>query len=71
VLRKQLGAVAGSEKLGCSLYPLPPGCRSFPEHFHYANEEVIYVLEEKGRLRLAGEEIDILLARGKLVYEET
>lgn len=64
MLRKQLGALAGSEKLGCSLYQLPPGCHSFPDHFHYANEEAIYVLEGQGRLRLAGEEIDILLARG-------
>ena len=55
VKRKPLGAVAGNEKLGCSLYELPPGCRSWPYHYHYANEEAIYILGGKGTLRLAGE----------------
>jgi len=59
VQRKQLGAAAGNEKLGCSLYEVPPGCRSWPYHYHYANEEAIYVLEGRGTLRMAGEEIAI------------
>ncbi|MGE5659157.1 MAG: cupin domain-containing protein [Actinomycetota bacterium] len=57
--RKQLGAVAGGQKLGCSLYELPPGCRSWPYHYHYANEEAIYILAGTGTLRLAGEEIAV------------
>ncbi|MDP8963292.1 MAG: cupin domain-containing protein [Cyanobacteriota bacterium] len=57
--RKQLGAAAGNEKLGCSLYEVPPGCKSWPYHYHYANEEAIYVLAGKGTLRLNGEEIAI------------
>lgn len=59
VHRKQLGAAAGNEKLGCSLYEVPPGCRAFPYHYHYANEEAIYVLEGKGTLQLVGEEVEI------------
>ncbi len=59
VRRKQLGAAAKNEKLGCSLYEVPPGCRAFPFHYHYANEEAIYVLQGTGTLRLAGKEVAI------------
>ncbi|GAB3694331.1 cupin domain-containing protein [Halorubrum pallidum] len=53
--RKRLGDAAGGERLGCSLYELPPGERSWPYHYHAANEEALYVLAGEGRLRLAGE----------------
>ncbi|MFB6170003.1 MAG: cupin domain-containing protein [Haloarculaceae archaeon] len=53
--RKQLGEAAGSERLGCSLYELPAGSRSWPYHYHTANEEAIYVLAGSGQVRLAGE----------------
>lgn len=59
VSRKQLGSAAGGKKLGCSLYELSPCCQSWPYHYHYANEEAIYVLEGTGTLRLAGNEIAI------------
>jgi len=51
--RKRLAAAAGGTRLGLSLYELPPGRRSFPYHYHCANEEGIYVLEGKGAVRLA------------------
>ena len=57
--RKQLGAAAGGVKIGCSLFELPPGRRSYPYHYHCANEEAIYVLEGSGSLRLPGGEITI------------
>lgn len=57
--RKQLAGAAGGKKLGCSLYELPPDCRSWPYHYHYANEEAIYVLEGTGTLRLSGDELAI------------
>ena len=37
--RKQLSWAAGGEKLGCSLYEVPPGRRAWPYHYHLANEE--------------------------------
>ena len=55
--RKSLGSAAGCEKLGCSLYEVPPGRRAWPYHYHLANEEAIYVLEGSGTLRIGGEEI--------------
>ena len=53
--RKELGEAAGSERLGCSLYELPPGERSWPYHYHTANEEALYVLAGDGTIRLGGE----------------
>jgi len=49
--RKRLGRAADGEALGCSLYELPPGKRSWPYHYHAANEEALYVLEGTGTLR--------------------
>lgn len=49
--RAQLGAQAGGEQLGCSLYELPPDKRSWPLHYHTGNEEGIYVLSGEGTLR--------------------
>lgn len=49
--RKELGAAAGTDQLGCSLYELPAGEQSWPYHYHTANEEAIYVLTGEGQLR--------------------
>lgn len=57
--RKQLGEAAGGDRLGCSLYELPPGRRSWPYHYHAANEEAIYVLSDAGAVRLDGETHDL------------
>ena len=63
--RKQLGSAAGGQKLGCSLYEVPPGCRAWPYHYHLANEEAIYVLGGSGTLRIGGEEV--LVSEGDYV----
>ncbi len=52
--RKELSNSVESEKLGCSLYELPPGKQSWPYHYHTANEEAIFVLEGEGQLRAEG-----------------
>jgi len=49
--RKELSNVVGAENLGFSLYELPPGKRSWPYHYHTANEEALYVLGGRGTLR--------------------
>ena len=49
--RKRLAEAAGGERLGCSLYELPPGERAWPYHYHAANEEAMYVLAGSGRVR--------------------
>ena len=49
---KKLAAAVGGEKLGTTLYKLMPGKKCFPYHFHYANEEAVFVLEGSGTLRM-------------------
>jgi len=49
--RKGLGQVAGGEKLGCTLYEVPSGKRPQPYHWHYGNEEAMFVLSGRGTLR--------------------
>lgn len=57
--RKQLGAAAGGKKLGASLIELAPGKRAVPRHYHFANEEAVFVLEGEGTLRLGENEIPL------------
>ncbi|QLK25478.1 cupin domain-containing protein [Natrinema zhouii] len=49
--RKELSNAVNASDLGCSLYELPPGMRSWPYHYHTANEEAIYVLAGDGQLK--------------------
>jgi uncharacterized cupin superfamily protein len=57
--RKSLSRAIDGEKLGCSLYEVPPGKIAYPYHYHSADEECIYVLEGNGTLRMDGEKIEI------------
>jgi uncharacterized cupin superfamily protein len=50
-LRARLGRQAGSERLGLSLWQLPPGQAAYPYHFHLGEEELIVVLEGEPSLR--------------------
>ena len=50
--RKQLGAAAGGEELGASLYEVPPGKRLWLRHYHEGNEESLFVLDGGGTLWL-------------------
>jgi uncharacterized cupin superfamily protein len=54
--RKKLATAADGEEIGCSLYRLPAGERSWPYHYHTGNEEALYVLSGTGTLRLDGED---------------
>jgi uncharacterized cupin superfamily protein len=49
--RARLGRQVGSEKLGLSLWELPPGQAAYPYHFHLAEEEIVVVLEGRPSLR--------------------
>jgi uncharacterized cupin superfamily protein len=49
--RARLGRQAGSEKLGLSLWDLPPGEAAYPFHFHLAEEEIVVLLEGAPSLR--------------------
>jgi uncharacterized cupin superfamily protein len=49
--RARVGRQAGSERLGASLWALPPGQAAYPYHWHYVEEELIVVLEGSPSLR--------------------
>jgi uncharacterized cupin superfamily protein len=55
--RKWFTSKTGAQKLGCSLYRVPPGKTAFPFHKHFTNEEAIYVIAGTGSMRLDDEEI--------------
>lgn len=50
-LRARLGRHAECERLGLSLWELPPGETAYPYHFHLAEEELLLVLEGRPSLR--------------------
>jgi len=53
--KKSLSKNSGGEKLGCSIYEVPPGKSAFPFHYHCSNEEAIYILEGNAELRFGDE----------------
>jgi len=57
--RKKLSTAAGARMLGASIYELPPGASAFPYHYHCANEELLYILEGEGMLRLGDERVQV------------
>jgi uncharacterized cupin superfamily protein len=61
----RVGAQAGAERLGASLYELEPGGRVAPLHLHHANEELIIVLAGRPTLRTADDSRE--LAAGEVV----
>ena len=57
--RQRVGAAIGAQKLGYSFFSVPPGKSAFPYHTHTTNEEMIYVVEGRGILRLGKDEIEV------------
>ena len=47
----RVGAQAGAERLGATLYEIDPGGVGSPFHIHHANEEMIIVLDGRPTLR--------------------
>ncbi|HEY2409601.1 MAG TPA: cupin domain-containing protein [Polyangiaceae bacterium] len=54
----KLGAIGlklGAQKLGYNLTVLPPGKKAFPFHNHRVNEEMFFILEGSGEVRIGSE----------------
>ena len=49
--RSRISRQAGSERLGASLFDLPPGGTTFPLHVHLHNEELLVVVTGTPTLR--------------------
>jgi uncharacterized cupin superfamily protein len=63
--RAALGRQAGGERLGASVFELPPGEATFPLHYHLGNEELLIVLDGTPSLRTPDGERQ--LTRGEVV----
>jgi uncharacterized cupin superfamily protein len=48
----QVGRKIGAEKLGYNVTVVPPGKRAFPFHSHQVNEEMFFILEGAGEVRI-------------------
>lgn len=51
----RMGAIAsklGAQKLGYNVTAVPPGKRAFPFHNHRVNEEMFFILEGSGEIRI-------------------
>ena len=49
--RARVGYELGSERIGASVWKLPPGEAAYPYHFHYSDEELVFVLSGRPTLR--------------------
>jgi uncharacterized cupin superfamily protein len=47
-----VGMAIGAQKLGYNVTAVPPGKRAFPFHSHRVNEEMFFVLEGQGEVRI-------------------
>jgi len=57
--RRRLGPAVGNRQLGASLCELPPGARSYPAHWHGANEEAIYIVSGTGTARIGDAQVPV------------
>lgn len=51
----RVGARIGARLLGYNITVVPPGKRAFPFHNHHANEEMFFILEGTGEVRIGSE----------------
>ena len=54
-----IGGKVGAQKLGYNVTVVPPGKRAFPFHNHRVNEEMFFVLEGEGEVRIGKERFPI------------
>src|ERR1041385_7680477 len=47
-----IGTRIGARKLGYNITAVPPGMRAFPCHNHRVNEEMFFILEGSGEVRI-------------------
>ena len=58
-VRQRVGAAIGARQLGYGVFTVSAGKAAFPFHAHTLNEEMIYILEGEGTLRLGEENVTV------------
>lgn len=56
---KLVGRAAGATELGCNFFEVLPGRSAFPNHYHCAIEEALFVLEGAGTLRVGRDVVSV------------
>ena len=51
----QVATKIGAQKLGCNITAVPPGKIAFPFHNHRVNEEMFFILQGSGEVRIGAE----------------
>jgi uncharacterized cupin superfamily protein len=51
--RARVGRQAGAQRLGASVWEIPPGQAAYPYHYHLTEEEMLIVLSGEPELRTA------------------
>jgi uncharacterized cupin superfamily protein len=51
----QISTRIGAKKLGYNLVAVPPGKRAYPFHSHRAQEEMFFIVEGRGEVRIGAE----------------
>jgi len=51
----RIGPLVGAKQLGYNVAAVPPGKSAFPYHSHRVNEEMYFVLQGAGELRIGAE----------------
>jgi uncharacterized cupin superfamily protein len=54
-----VGPLIGAQKLGYNITIVPAGKRAFPFHSHRVNEEMFFILEGEGEVRIGSETFKI------------
>jgi len=54
-----LGRRMGAQKLGYNVTVVPARCKAFPLHSHKANEEMFFIIEGSGELRVGSRRVPI------------
>jgi len=55
----EISELIGAVKLGYNLTIVPPGKAAFPAHNHFGNEEMFYVIEGEGEVRIGKQHFPI------------
>jgi uncharacterized cupin superfamily protein len=63
----RVGAHAGAERLGATLYELESGAMASPLHFHHGAEEILFVIAGEPTLRIGIGDDERTLATGEVV----
>lgn len=56
---RRLGSQAGNAQLGATLTEIPPGMISYPQHYHFANEEAVYIVSGTGTARIGDARVPV------------